>query len=137
MLNDLTINKIETMLGKIRDQITPVRVPVTDIKTIRCGYKENNTVPPVTEEWANFGELDRWGNEPEEHRWFYTRIVIPDELMNKDVELYIASTDVNSSQWEPQYMVFINGAFVRGIDSNHRYVKLDSSLKEQDVHVYA
>ena len=137
MLNDLTVKKIETMLEKIKEQITPVRIPVTDIKTIRCGYKDSNVVPQVTDEWSNFGKLDRWGAEPEEHRWFYTRIVIPDELMNKDLELYAASTDVHSFKWDPQYMVYINGQFVRGMDSNHRYVKLDSSIKEQDIHVYA
>lgn len=137
MLNDLTVNKIETMLEKIRELITPARVPVTNIKSKKCGYKADNSVPPADESWSDFGALDRWGSEPEEHRRFYAHITLPEKFIGKDVELYIASTDAHSEQWEPQYMVYLNGAFVRGIDSNHRYVKLDSSLKEHDVHVYA
>ena len=137
MLNDLTVKKIATMLEKIEELITPQRVPVTQIKTKKCGYKTSNIVPDVDETWEPFGKLDRWGSEPEEHRWFYFHITIPDDMMNEDLELYVASTDAKSMHWEPQYMVYINGEFVRGMDSNHRYVKLDSSLKEQDVHVYA
>ncbi len=137
MLNDRTVQKIETMLEKIEEQITPVRIKISGFKTKQCGYKENNIVPAVDESWEDFGELDRWGLSTEEHRWFYKKITIPDELLGKDLELYISSTAKNDEQWEPQYMAYVDGKFIRGIDSQHRYLKLDSTKKEQDIHVYA
>lgn len=137
MMNDRTVQKIETMLLNIKKQITPVRIKITDIKTMDCGYKTDNTVPEVTEEWRSFGEYDRWGMNPEEHRWFYTKLRIPDELVGSDAELYIASTPEDDSDWDPQYMAYVDGKFVRGMDSNHRYLKIDSTKKEQDIHVYA
>ncbi len=137
ILNDLSFEKIETMLGQLKGQVTPVRQKIANIKTIKCGYKTDNTVPEVTDEWEAFPDGGRWGIDPEEHRWFYSKIKIPENLKGEDVELYIASTAPNGSNWDPQYMAYIDGEFVRGIDSNHRYLKIDSSKPEHDIHVYA
>ena len=137
ILNDLSIKKIETMLGELKKQITPVRIQITDIKTKKCGYKTDNTVPSDMESWDSFGVYERWGTDPEEHRWFYTRLVIPQELQGKDLELYVASTSVSGQHWEPQYLVYVDGKLVRGMDCNHRYLKLDSTKAEQDIYVYS
>lgn len=137
ILNDLSMKKIETMLGELKKQITPVRIKITDIKTKKCGYKTDNVVPADMESWDSFGEYERWGTDPEEHRWFYTHLIIPEELQGEDVELYVASTPVSSQHWEPQYLVYVDGRLVRGMDCNHRYLKLDSTKAEQDIHVYS
>ncbi len=137
MLNDLSIEKIRTMLELLEQQVTPVRQKVTDIKTKKCGYKTDNIVPDDMDSWDSFGVYERWGTDPEEHRWFYTRLQIPQELMGKDLELYIASTDKSGRHWEPQYLVYVDGKLVRGMDCNHRYLKLDSTKSEQDIHIYA
>ncbi len=137
ILCDLSVEKIKTMLEQLHGQITPVRKKITDIKTKKCGYKTDNSVPTDMDSWASFGEYERWGTDPEEHRWFYTKLEIPQELMGKDLELYIASTTPQGRHWEPQYLVYVDGKPVRGMDCNHRYLKLDSTKAQQDIHVYA
>ncbi len=137
ILNDLSMEKIKTMLELLEKEVTPVRQKVTSIKTKKCGYKTDNTVPVDMETWDDFGEYERWGTDPEEHRWFYTHLEIPEELQGKDLELYIASTPPQANHWDPQYFVYVDGKPVRGIDSNHRYLKLDSKKPEQDIHIYA
>ncbi|MGN0549430.1 MAG: alpha-mannosidase [Acutalibacteraceae bacterium] len=137
MLNDLTTKKIEKMLSLLKEQITPVRIKIDGVKTKECGYKTDNNVPTDTDSWASFGEDESWGMKPEEHRWFYFRLKIPQELKGADTELYIASTDMYGSHWNPQFLLYINGKLIRGMDSNHRYVKIDSTVAEYDIHVYA
>lgn len=137
MLNDLTVKKIDTMLDLIKEQITPVRIRVDGIKTKECGYKSDNDVPTDMEGWDYFGENERWGMKPEEHRWFYVKLKIPQELKGADLALYVASTDKDHDQWEPQYLAYIDGKLTRGIDSNHRYIKIDSTVPEHDIHIYA
>lgn len=136
-LNDLSKEKIRTMLGQLESRITPVRLRMTDIKTKKCGYKTDNIVPTDMENWDSFGEYERWGTDPEEHRWFYINLKIPQDLIGKDLELYIASTVPSGEHWEPQYLAYVDGKLTRGIDCNHRYLKIDSSKAEQDIHVYA
>jgi alpha-mannosidase len=137
-MNNFLERRIDKMIGEIEGFVTPVRINVSGWKTIKCGYKTGNTVPSQnTADWCDFGETERWGTDVEEHRWFYKHIEIPEELKGKDIELYIAATPVSDNDWEPQFMVYLDGKLIRGIDSNHRYVKLDSNKDGYDVHVYA
>lgn len=137
-MDKLLDKRIRTMIGELKGFITPVRVDAEDWKTMRCGYKTGNELPaPDAEGWETFGKYEIWGAEPEEHRWFYKHIEIPESMKGQDVELYAAVTDVNKSHWEPQFIVYLDGKEIRGMDSNHRYLKLDSSRDSYDVHLYA
>ncbi len=137
MINDLSMKKAETMLKEISKQITPYREYVSNIKTKICDYKQDNTTPTDMAEWDDFFIGQRWGKNPNEHRWFYADVEIPVELRGKDLEFYIASTVPSKDHWEPQYLIFIDGKPVRGMDSNHRYIKFDSNRETVPVHIYA
>ncbi len=137
-MDKLLDKRIRTMLDELKKFSTPVRLDVSGWKTMLCGYKENDIVPsPELDGWQDFGVTQTWGTNPEEHRWFYNHIEIPDELKGRDIELYISSTAPNDNQWEPQYYAYINGKPIRGIDSKHRYLKLDSNVDSVDIHIYA
>ncbi|MDD6275811.1 MAG: alpha-mannosidase, partial [Clostridia bacterium] len=130
--------RIGEMLRQLNHYITPVRIDLDGWKTLPCGYKTNNTVPdPDSGAWTDFPFGGRWGSEPEEHRWFYKKVVIPDELIGADIELYLSPLKLDESTWHPQLLVYIDGKQIQGHDSNHRYIKIDSSKKETDVHAYA
>ena len=130
--------RIRTIIEELKGHITPVRLDVDGWKTMPCGYKKDNVVPsPDADGWRDFGKTEIWGVEPEEHRWFYKKLAIPSELQGKDVELYIAATGPDDSYWDPQFIAYINGKEIRGLDSKHRYLKLDSTADSMDVHIYA
>lgn len=137
-MNNFLDKRIGEIINQLEKYITPVRIPINGWLTKECGYKSGNTVPSIAEDgWREFGETERWGMKPEEHRWFYKYIDIPQELKGKDLELYVSSTDVHDEDWEPQFMVYLNGRLIRGMDTKHRYVKLDSTNDGYDVHIYA
>ena len=130
--------RLGTVIDKLKDFIVTERVDIPGWKTFECGYKKGNEVPsPSLAEWQDFKKGERWGEKPEEHRWFYNHVVIPDDMRGKDVELYMSVSPHNESCWDPQFIVYINGKEIRGMDSNHRYLKLDGSAAEFDVHSYA
>lgn len=137
-MNNFLDKRIGEVIKQLEKYITPVRIPINGWLTTECGYKNGNVVPSPDEgEWREFGETERWGMKPEEHRWFFKHIEIPQELKSKDLELYVSSTDVYDEDWEPQFMVYLDGKLIRGMDTKHRYVKLDSNRNGYDVHVYA
>lgn len=130
--------RIGEMLRQLEKLITPVRIDLNEWQTMPCDYKKDNVVPdPKEGNWEPFNIGDRWGKNSDEHRWFYKRVSVPDELIGEDLELYICHTRPEDTLWDPQLMVYVNGKFVKGLDSNHRYVKIDSTEKEADIHVYA
>lgn len=137
-MNNFLKERIGEVLNQLEKYITPERHKVTGWQTMECGYKASNDVPsPNDGEWREFGEFERWGMKPEEHRWFYKHLEIPEELQDKDLELYVSSTDVHDQNWEPQFLIYIDGKLIRGLDSKHRYLKLEKDWKSVDVHVYA
>ncbi len=130
--------RIGTIIDKLKDFIVTERIDIEGWKTFECGYKSGNEVPsPDLAVWQDFRKGERWGEKPEEHRWFYNHVTLPENMRGKDVELYMAVTPANESRWDPQFIVYINGREIRGMDSNHRYLKLDSSVAEFDLHSYA
>ena len=137
-MDKLIDKRIRTILEELHGRITPVRVDVTGWKTLECGYKKNNIVPnPEADGWKDFGVTEIWGEKPEEHRWFYKKVVIPEELKGKDVEFYAAVCGPDDSSWDPQFIVYLNGKEIRGLDSKHRYLKLDGNADSYDIHLYA
>lgn len=137
-MDKLIDKRIGTIIDQLRGFIVPVRQNIYGWKTFECGYKSGNEVPsPDSELWQDFNKGERWGEKPEEHRWFYNKVVIPEELKGKDVELYVAVTGPDEGRWDPQFIVYLDGKEIRGLDSNHRYLKLDSNADSYDVHLYA
>ncbi len=135
---DKLINlRIRTIIEELSRKITPVRVDVDGWETLECGYKVGNTVPAPDAGWKSFGKTEIWGEKPEEHRWFHKNIVIPDELKGKDVELYVYASAAGDGNRAAQFLAYVNGKAVRGIDGNHRYLKLDSNVESVDIHIYA
>lgn len=137
-MEKLIHKRIEKLIGEIENYVRPEKIKLTGWKTLKCDYKADNTVPsPDSGDWQEFGELERWGTEYEEHRWFFRHVDIPDEFKGKEIELYVAATDDNDESWNPQFLAYVDGKEVRGIDSNHRYLTLDSSKDGYDIHIYA
>ncbi|MGN0299431.1 MAG: alpha-mannosidase [Lachnospiraceae bacterium] len=62
---------------------------------------------------------------PDGHYWFRTTVTIPEELDQKPVQLRIHTglTDWDDGQ-NPQFLAFIDGEVVQGLDINHREIVL-------------
>ncbi len=66
----------------------------------------------------------RWYG-PDAHYWFRARMRVPEELEGKDVWFRIQP---QVEEWDdaknPQFLLFVNGEAVQGIDRNHREILL-------------
>ena len=92
-------------------------------KSIEEAEKKNN--------WMPFGKEDWWGGQDKNY-WFKTEFVIPEKFHDKEVALIVYT---NSNGWDavnPQFIAYINGRPVQGIDVNHREVILEERYKKGD-----
>ena len=132
--------RIGVLIEQLGDHITPVRLKLNGWNSMKCGYKHGNTVPSGDADgWDVFGENQIWGTQAEEHRWFYKHIEIPAELKGRELELYVSvkPSCERRQDSEAQFIAYINGRIVRGLDFFHPYLKLDSNADSCDVHIYA
>ncbi len=102
-------------------------------------YKEGNYIRPQEAEadtaaWEDFDCQKMHWYGKDRHYWFKTTYRVPHELDGKRMWLHVRT---QIDEWDdaknPQFLLFVNGEVVQGIDMNHRDVFLSPSAKEGDV----
>ncbi len=75
--------------------------------------------------WEVFdsGKMHWYGKD--RHYWFKTTFTVPEELNGKNMWMYVCTQiDEPDDAKNPQFLLFVNGEPVQGIDMNHREVLL-------------
>ncbi len=96
-------------------------------------YKAGNFIFPqdAAEDaaaWETFDSKTMHWYGPDKHYWFRTTYTVPDEMDQKPMWMYVCT---QIDEWDdgknPQFLLFVNGEPVQGIDMNHREVLLSRS----------
>ena len=96
-------------------------------------FKEGNYFHPADAEadsapWETFGCRNMHWYGKDRHYWFKTVYRVPEELNGKRMWLHVGT---QIDEWDdaknPQFLLFVNGEAVQGIDMNHRDVFLSPS----------
>ena len=104
------------------------KFPVTDWK-----YKEGNFIHPQDAEaddgeWKDFDCKTMHWYGPDRHYWFKAVYKVPEELAGKRMWMRVR-TQIN--EWDdaknPQFLLFINGCAIQGMDMNHKEALLRES----------
>ncbi len=127
--------RIEKICSEVRGLVNTQNVPITNwlIKEgtfYRPEEADNDSTP-----FKEFNsETDGWmGND--RHYWFRTTITVPESFDNKPLWLYLSTQKTFWDAINPQFLLFINGEIVQGVDANHREVKLFDKAKSGDTFV--
>lgn len=132
-MNEFISDKITQTLTQLKERMITSKTPLTGFMMKECGYKQDNSLPPVDESWHLFGENERWGGAADSHCRFYAKIKTECENM------YLSVTTGCEGGWDatnPQFIVYLNGVLVQGLDVNHTEVLLKDK-GEYEVHLYA
>jgi alpha-mannosidase len=92
-------------------------------------------------DWIPFSTSDTWGAR-DYNCWFRTRVIIPKEMEGKTVALHVQTVDDGWDAINPQFILYLDGEHVQGLDVNHREVILSHSAQggkeyKIDLHAYA
>ena len=89
-----------------------------------------NTIANINEgEWIPFGKDDYWGYR-EQYCWFKQTVTVPERFAGKEVvyEISVFPDDGWRSRAQ-QFIVFVNGEIVQGIDPWHTFIFLSHNAK--------
>lgn len=138
-MTDFYEDRMRVFFDTFEQYMTVAETHIDGFLYKKCGYKADNTLPEIDESFREFGKNERWGGKQDEHAWFYKKLIIPEQYRGKNVELVI-STDAYKQSWDainPQFIVYLNGALVQGLDMNHREVFLDNAEDSYELYIYA
>lgn len=92
--------------------------------------------PEEADKNANFKEFDsftmHWFGKDRSY-WFRNKITIPEQLKNKNVYLHVRShLEMGDDGRNPQFLCFINGKPIQGMDMNHQYISIKDFSNSDD-----
>ncbi|MBX9138276.1 MULTISPECIES: alpha-mannosidase [unclassified Clostridium] len=137
------------ILERVRKIATDIKENVytnkLEIKNFQ--YKEGNflgieAINSDTSEWINFNsDKDNWGGTDDKHFWFRTSVTVPQEFEGQVLALDIYAFEEGWDAVNPQFILYVNGEHIQGLDINHREVILTNNAKagevyEIDLHSY-
>jgi len=101
--------------------------------------KGNYLYPKDAEEaaapWEEFNSYTMHWYGPDEHYWFRTSVIVPENFDQKPLWL-IFHTQIE--EWDdgknPQFLLFVNNEITQGLDMNHREVLLTKSARAGDIY---
>ncbi|MBQ7355241.1 MAG: alpha-mannosidase [Clostridia bacterium] len=133
--------RIEQVLGWVHQRTVMDHVRVENISYVPCDYKGVGHVAP-TDGWKPQttredlaagipagGSKTAYG---EYHAWFKATVTIPESMKGQHVELMVHSPRHSN----PQYIVYMDGKIVQGVDGNHQSFPIDSTVDSFELTVY-
>ncbi len=108
-------------------------IEITDWKIKKGTYNTIEEVDNAKKPWSDFdSKIDQWTGK-DEHYWFRTTITVPDSFDEKPL-YFIFKTQID--EWDdaknPQFLLFVNGEIVQGLDMNHREVLITKEARAKD-----
>ena len=128
--------RVNKLILQLQSNIIVKKYPLEGLFYKPTTYKTGNAVPDIKEEgWTVFKADALWGGTPDFHAWFYTRVELDKAFIGKMLRFQF-NTDYCGWAFEnPQFLVYVDGKVVQGIDLNHRYfeIKYEDAF---DLHIY-
>lgn len=123
--------RIGEVIKKLNDRIVTDTEKITGIEVYACGYKNGANTPPEDAEWKPFEWGATFGGTHEWHGWFRAKLVVPERMRGKHVEL----RNWVSRAW-PQFITYLDGKTIQGGDGNHTDFPLEPDKYEYDLLSY-
>ena len=127
--------KVKKYYSLLEQHLYENEMTVENITVCPCGYKKGHTPPPLSE-FSPYTVGEDFGDGYDSHVWFHMTVTVPENMRKKPVILYIASDKEGGVGSNPQFLLYIDGEIVQGLDVRHREVPLHG-YGPFDVYVYA
>ncbi len=133
---DFYEDRLHVFLEKLQEAAVAERIELDGFLHCPCGYKQGNALPEIDGRFAPFDKYARWGGEKDGHAWFYKKLEIPARLRGQNLELRVETQIDGWDAVNPQFIVYLDGVLVQGLDTNHRDIFLDNAKAEYELYIY-
>ena len=116
--------RIQKITADLQELITADKLELAEIKMKKGLYNSPAEAETAAEPFQSFGFHDRWGGK-NIYVWFRAEFSVPETFAGK--RLVYRVTTSHEGEWDaknPQFLVFVNGRLVQGLDVNHTEVLL-------------
>lgn len=136
------VERIEKICREIEKHIYRDKIDITNYRYIDGNYHNIDLIKEAPEDgWREFKTDDLWGGM-DCHGWFKCSVEVPAEFEGKTIALEFHTFDEGWDATNPQFILYVNGEEVQGLDINHResiltHNAVPGTRYDIDLHAYA
>lgn len=136
------LERIEKICREIEKCVYRDHIEIENYKYIDGNYHNIDLIKDAPEDkWIDFKTGDLWGGR-DCHGWFKCVVEVPEKFKGKTIALNFKTFDEGWDATNPQFILYVNGENIQGLDINHREVILThdavaGTKYEIDLHAYA
>lgn len=136
------LERIDKICGEISKNIYRDSISIDNYKYIDGNYHNIDLIKEAPEEgWREFKTGDLWGGR-DAHGWFKCTVEVPERFAGQTIALNFKTFDEGWDATNPQFILYVNGEQIQGVDINHREIILTHNAVagekyEIDLHAYA
>ncbi len=118
------LERINRICSEISKNIYTSVVDIKNYLYVDGNYKSIDLVnAKANDEWKEFKTGDLWGGR-DCHRWFKCNIKVPEEFHGNTIALNFYTFEEGWDATNPQFIIYVNGEQIQGLDINHREIIL-------------
>lgn len=136
------LERVNKICGEIAKQVYRDGIAIENYKYVDGNYHNIDLIKEVEEkQWRDFSTGDLWGGR-DCHGWFKCSVEVPERFAGQTIALNFSTFEEGWDATNPQFVLYVNGEHIQGIDINHREVILTHNavageIYEVDLHAYA
>lgn len=130
---DFELERIGKILKDLKEHIHIDKRQIKNYLMKECSYGSYDLLQADDTNWQAFSGEDYWGGK-DAHCWFRMDYQIPQEFDKKTVAFNVTTGSQGWDALNPQFMIFVNGTLVQGLDINHAEIFLADSAKVNDIY---
>ena len=135
------IERAQKICNDLKNCVYFNNLKINDYKIIEGNYLGIDEINSANGVWNDFHTGDLWGGR-DTHCWVRTSVTVPNDFEGKVIALCFKTFDEGWDAINPQFILYVNGEHVQGIDINHKEIILSHNAKagekyEIDLHAYS
>lgn len=115
------LERVQKICTELKNYVYLNKLPINDYKVIEGNYIGMEGIKNAKGEWHDFHTGDLWGGR-DYHCWFKASVTVPKEFEGKVLAVNFKTFDEGWDAINPQFIIYINGEQIQGLDINHREV---------------
>ena len=136
------LERIDKICGEISKHVYRDSISIDNYKYIDGNYHNIDLIKEAPADgWRDFKTGDLWGGR-DAHGWFKCSVEVPEHFAGQTIALNFKTFEEGWDATNPQFILYVNGEQIQGVDINHREIILTHNAVagekyEIDLHAYA
>lgn len=113
------LEHVNRIARELKGYVVLAAVPIEEFQVKEGNFRRPEDAEKAASGWTRFQPEMRWGGR-DCHAWFRAEATIPQSFAGMPVAISVQTGDEGWDAINPQFILYIDGEIVQGLDLNHR-----------------